>query len=475
VYDLQVPCTTNLDCQSRCGTHPASGYAFSCTPNPKFYSFHVVNESLTEEGLADELSRQVSDPSLPARADYESIEARLALLEARPRWIPTSDTATTKAYFVDEPGHDRFDIPAGSYGVCTDVRYDFQHSGCDSRTASAVINGLVGCTGKVSFINIFFCGSRVELTGPDFNDASIDASSLGYPRTLVEGASTNGIVQQRVECADPVDCSTKCERFARTSRDGGMDIPWDCNLCESICPSNVVTTLLQVREAFAIDIGNAVRLIFQCFASGLGGCVCNIFLALKPAWIDFLPSPQERCSGGNIFGLLANKILELTVQSQEDVINGLIIDPINSLFDNLPWPLNKIGKPFPRACLTGYWKPGGRCWAGDQDFYNSYGCYKTLNARADSQCYFLRQRAICGLEGGSNRFERYQNLFEAPTGSELEAQYQDLVGKDYSTIHPTLAAVVDSVTSSTLSEDAQEARNVCDNSVRTQTPCQSHD
>ena len=93
---------------------------------------------------------------------------------------------------------------------------------------------------------------------------------------------------------------------------------------------------------------------------------------------------------GNIFGLLASKILELALQSVEDAVNGFIIDPINTFLDNLPWPLDFIGRPLPRACFTGYWKPGGRCFDGDSAFFEHFGCYNTDRASADKQCYFFR-------------------------------------------------------------------------------------
>lgn len=95
-------------------------------------------------------------------------------------------------------------------------------------------------------------------------------------------------------------------------------------------------------------------------------------------------------SAGNIFGLLASKILELALQSVEDAINGFIVDPINAIFDRLPWPLNKLGRPIPRACFTGFWHPSGKCFDGDSQFFDHFGCYNTDRARADEQCYFFR-------------------------------------------------------------------------------------
>jgi hypothetical protein len=252
------------------------------------------------------------------------------------------------------------------------------------------------------------------------------------------------------------------------------------------------TTIVDGVQALAIDVGNAVRLIDKCFSGGLAGCVCNVMLALKPAWIDFLPSPQERCSGGNIFGLLANKILELTLQSVEDSINGFIIKPANLIINGIFRAISfgtSGGPRIPKICLTGFWKPYGTCFEGDDAFFKHFGCYGTDRARAQEQCYFFRcefeivaffelvkpypcacvfsrrQRAICGLEGGTNRYGRYQDLFTAPTGSELESKYQQIAGGGYSTIHPTLAALADAATSSTLRDDSEAAKDICDNSI----------
>lgn len=80
-----------------------------------------------------------------------------------------------------------------------------------------------------------YCGAAVNRYGPDYLITSISSESLEWPRTLVEGGTVNGIVQQRVICGDAIDCQTKCERFARTSRNG-LDIPENCALCDSICP-----------------------------------------------------------------------------------------------------------------------------------------------------------------------------------------------------------------------------------------------
>jgi hypothetical protein len=92
-----------------------------------------------------------------------------------------------------------------------------------------------------------YCGAAVNRFGPDFLVSSISSESLDWPRTLVEGGVVNGIVQQHVTCGDPIDCQTKCERFARTARDGGTRLTKPlvatnkadticCVYCSQACP-----------------------------------------------------------------------------------------------------------------------------------------------------------------------------------------------------------------------------------------------
>lgn len=218
---FMVPCNTDSDCFSRCGSHPDTGLQYRCTQNPLFYTTHVINRTLTEESLA--LSIEAQSTSLPATTDYESKEYKLAVLEARPKWIVTPDTVKTKAYYVQEPGDEQFDVPAGS-GVCTDFTMNYAHTNCESRVGSAVIVGLVGCTSKLG-INLAFCGAQIDRIGPDFLASSVSSASLEWPRILSVPGSVNGEGTKEITCGDPLDCSDKCSRFARTSRNGGLDVP----------------------------------------------------------------------------------------------------------------------------------------------------------------------------------------------------------------------------------------------------------
>ena len=69
------------------------------------------------------------------------------------------------------------------------------------------------------------------------------------------------------------------------------------------------------------------------------------------------------------------------------------------------------------------------------------------------------------MEGGENRYGRYQDLFAAPTGAALEARYQQIAGGGYNTMHPTLSVLADAASSSTLRSDSEAAKDVCDNSI----------
>ena len=97
---FMVACNTDSDCHSRCRAHPTTGYSYVCTKNPLFYSAHLINRSLTKETLA--LAVEEQSTSLPVTTDRESLEYKLHVLEARPRWLPTEDTVSTRAYFLDD-------------------------------------------------------------------------------------------------------------------------------------------------------------------------------------------------------------------------------------------------------------------------------------------------------------------------------------------------------------------------------------
>ena len=89
---FHVSCDTSTDCYSRCGVHPISGYTYVCTHHLRLYDYQGVSESLPD------------------------------------------------GYYIDE--HDEFDVHNTSTGVCTDVRYDFMHSNCNSRAGASATFGV---------------------------------------------------------------------------------------------------------------------------------------------------------------------------------------------------------------------------------------------------------------------------------------------------------------------------------------------
>lgn len=413
---FMVGCDTTSDCYSRCGEHPIHGQNYVCTKNPRFYSWYVLNES------------------------------------------------SSNAFFIDEPGDERFDVEDHTKGVCTDVRMDFMHTGCESRAGAAAIVGMVGCTAKMGW-NRAYCGALVERSGPDFLQSAISEASLDYPRILVPGGVFNGIPIQEVRCDDETACVNKCELYNRGARQGGLPAPEACALCEPICPSNIGTSLMDTVQALAADINTALKITRICLGElGFGGCICNVFMMLKPAWINNLPSPQHKCKGGNIFGLLVSKIVQLYARLSDDAINGLIIDPINNFLNGLPWPLDNVGRPIPRACLSGAFNPPRYdCNYGAFNNQNLLGCYDSTGYAAQHQCFFTRQRSIC--MDNSDRYERYQDLFRAPDAEELENRYSDIIGDSYELVDPTFNSLMQQVSNAQPDLDVAEAMQLCDASL----------
>ena len=187
--------------------------------------------------------------------------------------------------------------------------------------------------------------------GSDHLSASIEESSLEYPRMLVPSSSVNGRVEEEIKCESPADCVNKCLRLNRASRDGGLPAPQTCALCEGVCASNVGTTIFMAVEALTHDVANAIDVASSCLGdAGLSGCVCNIFQFLRPAWLDNLPSPQQKCSGGNVFGLISTKIIELITSITESSINGFVIAPVNNVLKTMLGWLT-FGNPPQVICL----------------------------------------------------------------------------------------------------------------------------
>ena len=215
-------------------------------------------------------------------------------------------------------------------------------------------------------------------------------------------------------------------------------------------------------QAVRNDISTTVKIAKVCFGElGFGACLCNIFLVLKPAWMDNLPTPQMRCSGGDIFGLLVNKILVLIAQTLDNAVNINLILPMNVI---LRW----FGAKIPYLCTSrSLGDPTPLCVEVEdgQKAFASMGCYDFEDAPqyAQKQCFFKRQRAICLDDGG--RYNRYEDLFNAPNIYELQDQYKEIVGDSFEVLDPTFKSLMEQVSGQHRDVDVIRATELCDQSL----------
>ena len=72
--------------------------------------------------------------------------------------------------------------------MCTDVHYDYMHTGCDSQVGSQITMGLTSCWPRAYLQGSFMCGILVDIDEDYVHSVGISAISLIYPRVLVEEA-----------------------------------------------------------------------------------------------------------------------------------------------------------------------------------------------------------------------------------------------------------------------------------------------
>lgn len=202
---FMVPCTTSSQCHSRCGEHPILGESYACLKNARLYTY----QGAYEDG---------------------------------------------SPYYLDDPGDRQWDVTntnltAEWLGVCVDTRYDYQHTGCSSISGAGATYGVLGCTGRLGWLDPF-CGTRVERVGDDFLQTSVADSSTGWPRTIVEGGLFNGVEVAPLTCNDALTCGNICQRLSKEAREANLPEPEACALCEAICPSNLGTTVVDLVSAF---------------------------------------------------------------------------------------------------------------------------------------------------------------------------------------------------------------------------------
>ena len=280
-------------------------------------------------------------------------------------WLP--DAGSKDFYLMNEPGDDKFDIQRGT-GVCTDTHLDYGHTGCMDANGAKATMAISGCSGRAFGWSTFFCGVDVDYDEDYVTDVAISDGSLAYPRTLVEEAQVNGKTLMRVTCGDPFECQAKCERMERSARDGGLPAPSACSLCSPPCPTNIGTSLVMFVQAFRDDVVSAIQLAKICLNPK--ACVCQVsymqtqplsllgtppchatgqvFMMIKPAWIDNLPNEIQECSMSDLFMLILDKVAIAMIKLLENAVNTIVIDPINSILKpikevKIGWKTNVLG------------------------------------------------------------------------------------------------------------------------------------
>lgn len=416
---FHVPCVTSSDCWSRCGEHPILGEHYVCVKDAQLYSY---------SGYTDDGGWYTLD-------DADDQEFDVVNYNTTREWL----------------------------GTCMDTRYDWQHTGCNSLSGGGVMFGLVGCTGRLGFAS-GYCGTTISRVGDDFLAAAVEDSSTRYPRTLIEAGVYNGIEQPALRCESALTCSNVCHRLSTRAREGGFPEPLACALCEPVCPSNIGTTIVDTLSALGHDVEQVIRLIATCFGPwGIQGCLCNLLVTIKPAWLANLDSEELKCKAGDVFNLLVNKITDIALKLVENSINWLI-GVLNRVICNFKF----IGAKCPavdEVCLTVDYDVY-RCRLGPYTaaaLEEDLGCSFGSDTAQAARCYFARQRSICMEGGGAGKAARYQNLFGSPSVDDLQQRFFDIVGDSFINIPPTMQAAFAQMNQVGANDLAvKQARSICD-------------
>lgn len=79
-------------------------------------------------------------------------------------------------------------------------------------------------------------------------------------------------------------------------------------------------------------------------------------------------------------------------------------------------------------------------------------------------CTHLRLVHTTGTDN-SDRYQRYQTLFDTPDTNKLQKKYEEIVGPGFEEVDPTLAAMFNSIRNTVSTPDVDEARSLCDASL----------
>ena len=215
--------------------------------------------------------------------------------------------------------------------------------------------------------------------------------------------------------------------------------------------------------AIIAEVALVVKLVATCFGRfGLAGCVCQMALTLQPLWRRVSTSREVRCENGDPFPLLMNRIFDMIQQGAENLLNAALIDPINNFFDSLPWPLDGIGRPIPRACWSTAYNPY-RCVGGPRTPAEQWALAQCEDASRglEEMCYYARISHICTNDDMLNE---YTSLFASgyQRVDDVMADFSDAFGETYAFMDPTMQALFKAVEQSSFSgPDLTRRKDIC--------------
>ena len=101
-----------------------------------------------------------------------------------------------------------------------------------------------------------------------------------------------------------------------------------------------------------------------------------------------------RCEQGDAFDLIVTRIADEINKGAENIVNWLI-DRVNDFLQNLPWPLDFIGRPIGRVCFPSDFDPD-RCIGGlptPEELIKLSRCESSIYG-LENMCFYARVREL---------------------------------------------------------------------------------
>lgn len=118
-------------------------------------------------------------------------------------------------------------------------------------------------------------------------------------------------------------------------------------------------------------------------------------MTLQPEWRKVSTNPAVRCENGDPFPLLVDRLVDMIQNGAESLLNAALVDPLNDLLENLPWPLSYIGRPIPRPCWNTQYDPV-RCSGGSitPEQQLAHARCEDTSYGLENLCYYARVRSF---------------------------------------------------------------------------------